>query len=844
MDLRPQSHEIIRTWAFYTIVKAWLHEREIPWRSAAISGWVLDPDRKKMSKSKGNVVTPMHLLDQFGADAVRYWSLAARLGTDTAFDEKVFAVGRRLVMKLYNASKYALAQSAPEGPVSHPLDLGFLARLGETIARATTLLEDFDYAGALDVVERFFWSGYTDNYLELVKLRARSETDAAGRSSAVRAAQHGLSVLLRLFAPYLPYVTEEVWSWGFAGATGHRSIHRAPWPGADELGARPEARRGRARVRRRVRVPRRGAARQERRRRARWAASSKTLRLAASPETVELLGPAWPTCGPPLAPRATSSRRARASSRWPSRWWSWSWPRSRPAPRPDGPARGPGDGVASRGGPRLAAVEWHAAIGSTSDRLKELARAGAPEWTVVLAERQTGGRGREGRAWASPPGGLYLSVLLRPRAAPAACCRSPPAWRSPRRWRASASRPSSSGRTTCSVGPQARGHAGRGLVGQRGRRVGGAGDRRERGARPGEPARRAARRRDVARRGGQRAKRGPDRVAAAVLARLAVWYDALREAPARVAAAWRERAVPWWGRLVEVRAARACCAAGSPTSTTRARSCSSSRAASCGASSRARSRGCARPGPERHGLLLTIDAGNTNTILGVYEGLRAPGTLAAHHAARADRGRVRDPGAQPLRGLGHRTVLHRGGGHRERGAAPHPRPGGAVARLPAGAIPWWWGPGVKTGMPILYEPPGDVGADRIVNGVAAFAAYGGPVVVVDFGTATTFDVVTKKGEYVGGVICPGIGISADALFQRAARLPRVDIAKPGRVIGRSTVGSMQSGLYYGYAEMVQGIIGRIRAELGEPVRVVATGGSRSRSPPTSRPSRPWTLRSP
>ena len=133
-------------------------------------------------------------------------------------------------------------------------------------------------------------------------------------------------------------------------------------------------------------------------------------------------------------------------------------------------------------------------------------------------------------------------------------------------------------------------------------------------------------------------------------------------------------------------------------------------------------------------------------------------------------------------------------------------------------------PGVRTGMPILYEPPGDVGADRIVNGVAAFATYGGPVVVVDFGTATTFDVVTRKGEYVGGVICPGVGISADALFQRAARLPRVDVRNPGRVIGRSTVGSIQSGLYFGYAAMVEGIIGRIRAELGEPARVVATGG--------------------
>ncbi|MFI4942574.1 MAG: valine--tRNA ligase, partial [Burkholderiales bacterium] len=238
-DLRPQAHDIIRTWAFYTVVKAWLHERKIPWRGTAISGWVLDPDRKKMSKSKGNVVTPVHLIDQFGADAVRYWSLAARLGTDTAFDEKVFAVGRRLVMKLYNAAKYALSQSAREGPVTHALDLGFLARLRDTVERASALFEELDYAGALDAVERFFWSGYTDNYLELVKARARSETDAAGRSSAVSAAQQGLSVLLRLFAPYLPYVTEEAWSWGFASATGERSIHRAPWPQASEFAAVP-----------------------------------------------------------------------------------------------------------------------------------------------------------------------------------------------------------------------------------------------------------------------------------------------------------------------------------------------------------------------------------------------------------------------------------------------------------------------------------------------------------------------------------------------------------------------------------------------------------------------------
>jgi valyl-tRNA synthetase len=230
MDLRPQSHEIIRTWAFYTIVKARLHEATVPWRHVAISGWVLDPDRKKMSKSKGNVTTPTHLLDQYGADAVRYWSLSARLGTDTAFDEKVLKVGRRLVTKLFNAAKFVLSQSAASGPVSRALDLAFLARLRETVEQASRELDAFEYASALDLSERFFWSRFTDAYVEIVKSRARSESDPDGRSSAVAALQLALSVLVRLFAPYLPYVTEEVWSWGFAAETGHSSVHRAPWP--------------------------------------------------------------------------------------------------------------------------------------------------------------------------------------------------------------------------------------------------------------------------------------------------------------------------------------------------------------------------------------------------------------------------------------------------------------------------------------------------------------------------------------------------------------------------------------------------------------------------------------
>src|SRR5205809_6913838 len=133
-------------------------------------------------------------------------------------------------------------------------------------------------------------------------------------------------------------------------------------------------------------------------------------------------------------------------------------------------------------------------------------------------------------------------------------------------------------------------------------------------------------------------------------------------------------------------------------------------------------------------------------------------------------------------------------------------------------------PGVKTGMPVLYENPAEVGADRIVNGVAAFEKYGGPCVAVDFGTATTFDCISSKGEYMGGVICPGIGISADALFANTARLPRVDIRKPARVVGTTTVGSLQSGLYYGYLGLVDGILERLLDEMGEETKVIATGG--------------------
>jgi type III pantothenate kinase len=222
-------------------------------------------------------------------------------------------------------------------------------------------------------------------------------------------------------------------------------------------------------------------------------------------------------------------------------------------------------------------------------------------------------------------------------------------------------------------------------------------------------------------------------------------------------------------------------------------------------------------------VLLAIDVGNTHTVLGVFEGaeLRAQWRLSTRREQTADEygilvrslfsGSSLD--AQKVEAVALASVV-----------PPLTPIVVDLARRYVGREPLVIGPGVKTGMPILYEPPGDVGADRIVNGVAALAQYGGPVIVVDFGTATTFDVITRKGEYAGGVIAPGAGISADALFQRAARLPRVDLRHPGRVIGRTTVGSIQSGLYFGYAALCEGLIARIRAELGEGVRVVATGG--------------------
>jgi valyl-tRNA synthetase len=230
-DLRPQGQDIIRTWLFSTVLRSELELGALPWRTATISGFIVDPDRKKMSKSKGNVVTPADLLHQHGSDAVRYWAASSRLGTDAALDIQnptQMRKGRRLAIKVLNAAKFILGFDARDGAglesVTAPLDRGMLAALDAVIAEATQAYEAEDHARALEVTETFFWT-FCDDYLELAKERAYDERDPEGRHSAITALRLALDALLKLLAPVLPFAVEEAWSWSHAG-----SVHAARWP--------------------------------------------------------------------------------------------------------------------------------------------------------------------------------------------------------------------------------------------------------------------------------------------------------------------------------------------------------------------------------------------------------------------------------------------------------------------------------------------------------------------------------------------------------------------------------------------------------------------------------------
>ena len=240
LDLRPQAHEIIRTWLFSTVVRSHFQHDSLPFSDALISGWVLDPDRKKMSKSVGNVVTPMPLLELHGADALRYWAASGRPGTDTAIDEAQMKIGRRLAIKVLNVSKFVLGRlEGVEGlhadDVREPLDRDLAAILAQLITDATAAFQGYDYARALERTEAFFWS-FCDNYVELAKSRAYGDPADPATRSAHATLSLTLATLQRLLAPFVPFVAEEVWRWWHEG-----SVHRAPWPTLEELAGAPAA---------------------------------------------------------------------------------------------------------------------------------------------------------------------------------------------------------------------------------------------------------------------------------------------------------------------------------------------------------------------------------------------------------------------------------------------------------------------------------------------------------------------------------------------------------------------------------------------------------------------------
>jgi len=242
-DMRPQAHEIIRTWAFYTITKAWMHENTVPWHNAAISGWVVSPDKGKMSKSKGKTVTPDDLLKTYSADSLRYWAGKAKLGQDTMYDESVFKVGMRLATKLFNASKFTLMQmngpamaGAPAltpADITEPLDRAWVEQLKGVVEASGKDFANYEYSAMLLYTETAFWN-FCDNYLELVKNRAYSGTPAAARS-ACATLEWTLGVFLRLLAPFMPFITEDVWGWSYAAARKQPSVHKAAWPAAAEM---------------------------------------------------------------------------------------------------------------------------------------------------------------------------------------------------------------------------------------------------------------------------------------------------------------------------------------------------------------------------------------------------------------------------------------------------------------------------------------------------------------------------------------------------------------------------------------------------------------------------------
>jgi valyl-tRNA synthetase len=236
MDLRPQGPEIIRTWLFSTVLRSVLEHGSLPFGNVSINGWILDPDRKKMSKSKGNVVTPAALIDEHGADGLRYWACSAAPGVDTAADPSQMRVGRRLAIKLLNVTRFLIGLGASHQAATAPteaIDVAMLTLLRQVIEEATAAFEEYEYQRALERAEAFFWH-FCDDFVELVKQRAYGS--GAGAESARSALAVALEALLRLFAPFLPFATEEAWSWWH-----DTSVHREPWPSTGELGSAGEA---------------------------------------------------------------------------------------------------------------------------------------------------------------------------------------------------------------------------------------------------------------------------------------------------------------------------------------------------------------------------------------------------------------------------------------------------------------------------------------------------------------------------------------------------------------------------------------------------------------------------